>query len=200
MKNRVQNKPSGSFATGWKTKEWCLHQISLIGVYFRHFRSEVIAFLFHFVCCVSHKNPAATFGDSTSRYWRFIYLLKFLTSCILGSVWSLHCTQEDSQTKSVAEPWHKERQIISNTKQQADFVEPWITAMGGADINKAGLFAYCLRMLFVPKRCFTPSRILWVVALRAALCSLLCDPSEVTLISMKCWKGSRVASWSLYSL
>jgi len=41
------------------------------------------------------------------------YLKKPLP-CILGSVWSLHCTEEDSQTKSATEPWNKERQIISN--------------------------------------------------------------------------------------
>lgn len=49
----------------------------------------------------------------TSTYRRLIIWKKPLP-CILGSVWSLHCTEEDSQTKSATEPWNKERQIISN--------------------------------------------------------------------------------------
>lgn len=62
----------------------------------------------------------------------------------LGFMWSLHYTEEASQTKTAAEPWNNERQIISATKQQVDFVKPRITSRGGANTNKATPFACCL--------------------------------------------------------
>ena len=89
-----------------------------------------------------------------------------------------------------------------HTQHKVDFVEPWITTAGGADINKAALFTCRLGMLFVPTWYFSSSKIFWGAAWRAALC-LLRDPSEVTLVSTKSWKGRGAASWSpslLFSL
>lgn len=108
-----------------------------------------------------------TCSDGASRYWRLIYLLKIITSCILGSVWSLHCTQEDSQTKNVAEPWNKERQIINNTKQQIHLVEPWITTRGGADFKQSCSFLHVVgifplqSILGSSLACSSPLSALW---------------------------------------
>lgn len=90
---------------------------------------------------------------------------------------SPHCTEDGSQTKSATEPWNKEERIIRNKKQGLDLMEPWITTVGGEEVNNAALFFrplsgdVCSYVWY-----FVHSRIFWGAFWRDALCCVFFFP------------------------
>jgi len=108
--------------------------------------------------------------SSCVLWWWNLKTLKIdvlVTWCILGSVWSLHCAEEESENKERLRARRQREMDHNSTTTRGDFVEPRIKAWEEQ------------RCSYFDAVCLSPSGIFWGSAWRAAPCWLLRDPLEL---------------------
>lgn len=142
-------------------------------------------------CFISYKITLWVVVIGALRYWSLVYLLKFINImhfelCVEPPLYRGGFTNKECH-RALKQRETDDKQHKTTTR----FCGTLIYNRGRRRSKQSCLlFGDVVHHI----RYFPLSRIFWGAFWRGALCCLFYDPSEVTLISMKSWKGRGTAS------